>query len=119
MKGANLDNYNPVDLFLLYIVFDISLNSSNAISKYCFSVIMWSFFSSDYKQKSLKSQSNLGKCWANSSSLSSIDTFFIFIIFGNLIHIYLSMAQNALYTNKELINIAIKNIILPWLISSS
>ncbi len=38
------------------------------------------FLSSNFKLKSLKSQSNVGKYLANSSSLSSMATLFIFIV---------------------------------------
>ena len=116
---------NALTRFFSSIVFDNPLNSSSAFSKYCFSVITLPFLSSNFKLKSLKSQSNVGKYWANSSSLSSIDTLFIFIVllkFNTKLKLFIwfsSIAPNELYTNKELINIAIRNILLSWLISSS
>ena len=76
------------------------------------------FLSSNFKLKSLKSQSNVGKYLANSSSLSSIDTLLIFIVLLKFktklksVIWFSSMAPNELYTNNELIKIAIRNILL-------
>ena len=94
------------------------LFSSKAFSKYCFSVITFPFLSSNFKLKSLKSQSKVGKYLARSSSLSSIETLFILMVllkFKTKLKLLISFSSKVpteLKINKELIKTAIRNILL-------
>ena len=97
----------------------------NAFSRYCFSVITFPSWSSNLSEKSLKSQNKVGKYCASSSSFS-IDELFLNLIvllkFSTklkLLIAFSSIVPNELKINKELINIAIKNILLSWFTSSS
>ena len=101
------------------------LFSSKEFSKYCFSVMTFPSLSSNLRLKSLKSHNKVGKYWANSASFSSkfffelgFELFFIFIVLLKLrtkLKVFIavsSIAPNELYINKELINTAMRNILL-------
>ena len=112
-------------LFFSFIISESPTLFSKALSKYSFSEILLPSLSSNFKLKSLKSHKKEGKYSDSSSSLSLCDKLLIFIIllkFKMKLKEFIavsSMAPKELKINKELINIAIKNILLSWLISSS
>ena len=95
---------------------DVPFTFSKAFSKYCFSVITFPFLSSNFKEKSLKSQSKVGKYSPRSSSLSSLFTLLIFIdllkftIKLKVFKVISSIAPKELKMNKELIKTDIRNI---------
>ena len=106
-------------------MFSPPLIFSNALSKYCFSVIFFPFLSTNLRLKSLNSHKKYGKYCANSSLLSSLKEFFNFIVLLKFrtklkeLMAFSSIVPKELKINKELINIAIKNIFESWLTSSS